>query len=258
MTRLLLVVKILPTGTEIDLDKLTDWPNKVKTMQSNWIGKSEGVEINFEISSANKLSAKKIKVFTTRPDTIFGATFIALSADHEISKELTTKDNLVREFIKDCESVDSDKIKKGYDTKLFVKHPFIKGKEIPVYVANFVLMEYGLGAIFGCPAHDQRDLDFAIKYKLPVIPVIIPAKINTKNKNEWLKDQLKDEKKPMNGEAYTGEGTLINSDFLNNKTIEEANKTVLEQLIKLKIVKLELSWGGITEWTVLKTGPSLI
>ncbi len=206
-----------------DLEKLTNWPNKVKIMQSNWIGKSVGAEINFEISNPEAHN-KKIKVFTTRHDTIFGATFIALSTEHEISKELSNKDKSVSDFIKSCKNLDSDKIKKGHNTGLLVKHPFIKNHTIPVYIANFVLMEYGLGAIFGCPAHDQRDLDFAIKYKLPVIPVIAPST----NKTAFI---IKDEKNPMNGGAYVGDGTLINSDFLNHKTIEEAKKIVLEKLI---------------------------
>jgi len=218
------------------LNKLDDWPAKVKIMQSNWIGESEGAEINFELNGLNNSSIKKIKIFTTRHDTIFGATFIALSPEHEISKELSKKDKLVWGFIKSCENVDSDKIKKGHNTNLTVKHPFIKDKTIPVYIANFVLMEYGLGAIFGCPAHDQRDLDFAIKYGLPVIPVISPVwGGNGSHAYDWEAQQLKNKKNPMNGQAYIGDGKLINSDFLEGKNVDQAKRRVLYELTKLKI-----------------------
>tara|TARA_Y100001970_G_C14249863_1_gene871016 strand:- start:2165 stop:4741 length:2577 start_codon:yes stop_codon:yes gene_type:complete len=217
-----------------DLYKLDSWPNKVKTMQSNWIGKSVGAEINFEITNSKKISTKKIKVFTTRPDTIFGATFIALSSEHEISIELSKKEKSVSNFIKECENLDSEKIKNGYDTGLKVRHPFIENKTIPVYIANFVLMEYGLGAIFGCPAHDQRDLDFSIKYDLPVIPVISPVLDESKSdENKWCAEQLKNKKNPMNGRAYVGEGHLINSGFLNGKNIEEASLIVLQELSRV-------------------------
>ena len=231
-----------------DLEKLTNWPNKVKVMQSNWIGKSVGAEINFEIANSDAPN-KKIKVFTTRHDTIFGATFIALSAEHEISKELSNKDKSVSDFIKSCENLDSDKIKKGYDTGFVVKHPFNEGQSIPVYIANFVLMEYGLGAIFGCPAHDQRDLDFAIKYELPVIPVIMPYDVGSSSKEAWYNDQVKDNKNPMNGAAYDGDGTLINSDFLNNKTIEEAKKIVLNKLIELGIGNERINYK-LRDWGI--------
>ena len=142
------------------LDDLSNWPNKVKIMQSNWIGKSTGAEIDFKISNEDSF----IRVFTTRPDTIFGATFIAISTEHELS-ELISKDNKkLRKFIEECNDINPEKFKKGFNTDLFVDHPFIENKKLPIFVANFVLKEYGLGAIFGCPAHDQRDLDFAIEY----------------------------------------------------------------------------------------------
>ena len=229
-----------------DLEKLKNWPNKVKIMQSNWIGKSIGAEINFEIDNTNNLETKKIKIFTTRPDTIFGATFIALSPEHKIAKELARKSDEVNNFIKDCENEDVDKVKKGHNTLIFVKHPFIKDKKIPVYIANFVLMEYGLGAIFGCPAHDQRDLDFAIKYNIPVIPVISPHwGADGGHAKAWAFDQLKNKKRPMNGQAYTGDGKLINSTFdiegvngpvcLNGYNIDKATRRILNELSKLGI-----------------------
>ena len=150
-----------------DLEKLSGWPNKVKLMQKNWIGKSTGCNINFKLTKDKKF----IKVFTTRPDTLFGASFIALSTDHEICKKFDTDKNFLK-FKEECSKVgtteealaNAEKI--GYNTNLFVDHPFIKNKKLPVYVANFVLMDYGSGAIFGCPAHDQRDFDFAKKVSI--------------------------------------------------------------------------------------------
>ena len=123
-------------------------------MQSNWIGKSIGAEIDFQISE----NETKIKIFTTRPDTIYGATFLALSSEHELVTKISKNNDSLKKFIKDCENINPDKVKRGFDTGLFANHPFIKGKKLPIFVANFVLKEYGLGAIFGCPAHDQRDL----------------------------------------------------------------------------------------------------
>ena len=167
-----------------DLDKLENWPNKVKIMQSNWIGKSIGAEIDFKVSEKNK----KIKVFTTRPDTIFGATFLALSSEHELVElKFQKKNKDLKNLLKIVKNINPDKIKKGFNTGLFAEHPFIEGKKIPIFVANFVLKEYGFGAIFGCPAHDQRDLDFANEYNLDVIPVVKPINIeenNFKIKNE--------------------------------------------------------------------------
>ena len=144
------------------LEKLAGWPDKVKLMQLNWIGKSYGCEINFEIVKNNK---ETIKVFTTRPDTIFGASFIALSVDHPLNKDFKN-DNNFKKFREKCDKTGTTEEalahaeKIGFNTNLFVKHPFLD-KKIPIYFANFVLMDYGTGAIFGCPAHDQRDFDFA-------------------------------------------------------------------------------------------------
>ena len=198
-----------------DLDSLDMWPQKVKIMQSNWIGKSEGVEISFSITLNNILKQNSIKVYTTRPDTIFGATFIAISPEHELSKIIFEKDNDAKKFSDQIKKVDSEKTKVGYNTNIFVQHPFLE-KKIPVFIANFVLMEYGLGAIFGCPAHDQRDLEFALKYNLDVIQVV-------KNKN--TKEGFKLENKAM-----LENGTMINSDFLNGLDSERAKKEVLNRL----------------------------
>jgi len=185
-----------------DLEQLKDWPEKVKLMQKNWIGKSVGCEIFFEITKEQE----KIKIFTTRPDTIFGASFLAISVDHPLCERFS-KDEKFINFKEECLKVGTTEEalavaeKNGYDTSLFVNHPFIKDKRIPIFVANFVLMDYGTGAIFGCPAHDQRDLDFAKKYNLEIIEVV--REHNNKIKN--FKNIQ---------EAYTSDGIIINSDFL--------------------------------------------
>ncbi len=201
------------------LDKLNNWPEKVKTMQSNWIGKSIGAEINFKIADSKNLSSSIINVFTTRPDTIFGATFCAISVDHPVAKEIISDDNHAKKFLNDCKKLNPDKEKIGFKTNFDVIHPFLN-KTIPIYIANFVLMDYGSGAIFGCPAHDQRDLEFANKYKIEVIPVILP-----KNKDQ-ASFQVKNE-------AFLDEGTLINSKFLNGKTIDESKTDVIKRLTEM-------------------------
>ena len=203
-----------------DLDNLDGWPEKVKTMQKNWIGKSFGCDLIFNITN----SKNKIKVFTTRPDTIFGATFIALSPDHALSeyfkndlgfkkfKESCSKTGTTEEALAQAEKI-------GFNTNLYVEHPFAKNSKIPVYFANFVLMDYGNGAIFGCPAHDQRDFDFATKYNLPIVAVVSENGEKSKKLNK----------------AYTGAGTLINSDFLNGLTVEDAKKLIIEKIEKIGI-----------------------
>ena len=159
-----------------DLIKLKGWPEKVKTMQKNWIGKSFGCEIDFKIIGQKKT----IKVFTTRPDTIFGASFLALSVDHPLTSSFETNKNFIK-FKKQCDKFGTTEEalavaeKLGYETGIFVEHPFVKNKKIPVFFANFVLMDYGTGAVFGCPAHDQRDFDFAKKYGLEIIKVVSTA-----------------------------------------------------------------------------------
>ncbi len=206
------------------LETLNEWPEKVKLMQKNWIGKSVGCEIQFSLSdSSNK---EELKIFTTRPDTIFGASFIALAIDHPLSKKYE-KSTEFNDFKEQCYKIgNTDEAiaktdKYGFKTDYQADHPFIKNKKIPVYFANFVLMEYGTGAIFGCPAHDQRDLDFARKYNLDVVPVILPP------------DQ--DEKSyEIKNEAYIENGTLINSDFLNGMTVEQAKNTIIKKFEDIK------------------------
>jgi leucyl-tRNA synthetase len=204
------------------LESLDQWPNKVKTMQKNWIGKSFGCEVKFKIDSSK--SIKEIKCFTTRPDTLFGLSFLALSVDHPISKFYEEDENF-QKFKKKCsktgttEEAIANAEKIGFKTDLVAINPLNEKIKVPVYFANFVLMDYGLGAVFGCPAHDQRDLDFAKKYDLKIVPVVTPDKndLDFKIKNE----------------AYTGSGFIFNSSFLNglkcpdesiNKTIEYLEK----------------------------------
>jgi len=202
-----------------DLDSLKGWPEKVKLMQKNWIGKSHGCEINFKIHGNNE---KEITVYTTRPDTIFGASFIALSTDHPLGEQFKD-DKKFNEFKKESnktgttEEAIANADKLGFNSKIFVNHPFIKNKKLPIYFANFVLMDYGSGAIFGCPAHDQRDFDFAKKYNLEIIPVV-------------SNDQKGDLK-----EAYTGHGKIINSEFLNGLEISSAKKKIITEIEKNKI-----------------------
>ena len=183
------------------LDALENWPNKVKVMQKNWIGKSFGCEVEFKIESEKPI--KSIKCYTTRPDTLFGFSFLALSVDHPLAKYYE-EDKEFQKFKEECsktgtteESIASAE-KLGFKTDMIAVNPLDKNMKVPVYFANFVLMDYGLGAVFGCPAHDQRDLDFAKKYNLKIIPVVKPEK---------------DKEFEINNEAYTGEGYLYNSEF---------------------------------------------
>ena len=198
------------------LDSLKNWPNKVKVMQKNWIGKSFGCEIEFKIES-NK-PVKNIKCYTTRPDTLFGFSFLALSVDHPLSK-FYEDDKEFQNFKKECSKTGTTEEsiavaeKLGFKTDMTAINPLDENMKVPVYFANFVLMDYGLGAVFGCPAHDQRDLDFAKKYNLKITPVVSPNK---------------DEKFEIKNEAYTGEGYLFNSKFLNGLKVpsESIFKTI--------------------------------
>ena len=202
----------------VDLESLSGWPEKVKLMQKNWIGKSYGCEIDFYLNDKRE----KIKVFTTRPDTLFGASFLALSSDHPLAENFINDRNF-KNFKEQCNKTgtteealaNADKL--GFNTKLYAKHPFIKDKKIPIYFANFVLMDYGTGAVFGCPAHDQRDFEFAKKYSLEITKVV-------SNGNDSLLS-----------EAYTGNGVIINSDFLNGLDIITAKARAIKEVEKRKI-----------------------
>ncbi len=222
------------------LDETLDWPEKVKVMQRNWIGKSLGCEINFKINSNYKdFNPEKLRIFTTRPDTIFGATFIAISPFHPIVDEIINNDEDIQEAVKklQAQKLNEESISKnekiGISTKLSVLHPFIKDKKLPLFIANFILMDYGTGAIYGCPAHDQRDMDFAKKYNLEVIKVIEPMTVDMEKE----------------GEAYTGEGSLINSSFLNGLEIPEAKELVIKELEKIEIGKKTINFR-LRDWGI--------
>jgi leucyl-tRNA synthetase len=205
------------------LDGLERWPEKVRLMQKNWIGKSEGLLVRFELDTPAKaeakIAAKEVEVYTTRPDTLFGAKFLALAPDHPLAAAAAQHNPALAAFIDDCRhrSTSAAAIetteKRGYDTGLKVRHPFDAHWLLPVYVANFVLMDYGTGAIFGCPAHDQRDLDFANTYHLGATPVVCPPDIDPATFT-------------VTDTAYDGEGTLINSRFLDGRSITAAKEEV--------------------------------
>jgi len=222
------------------LESLDQWPNKVKVMQKNWIGKSVGCEVEFKIKGNSEI--KQVKCFTTRPDTLFGFSFLALSIDHPISKYFEKDEKFIL-FKKNCsqtgtteESIaQAEKI--GFKTNLTAINPFDEGIEVPVYFANFVLMDYGFGAVFGCPGHDQRDLDFALKYNLNVKAVVKPV-------NEDNKFKITDK-------AYSGPGEMYNSKFLDGlnapeESISEAIKVLEKKGIGKKKINFRLKDWGIS------------
>ncbi len=234
--------KISNFSTELldSLNQLENWPDKVKSMQKNWIGKSYGCEINFSIEGSDKI--KSIKCYTTRPDTLFGFSFLAVSVDHPLSKFYENDKKFIT-FKEECsktgtteESIaQAEKI--GFKTELFAINPLNPKKKVPVYFANFVLMDYGFGAVFGCPAHDQRDFDFAKKYNLEIKTVVKP-------KDQGDNFQVEDE-------AYTGPGSLINSEFLNgfsvpDESISETIKILENKKIGNKKINFRLKDWGIS------------
>ncbi|MBS91915.1 MAG: leucine--tRNA ligase [Rickettsiales bacterium] len=199
-----------------DLDKLDDWPEKVKTMQKNWIGYSNGAEISFKVFEKDF----EIKVFSTRPETIFGASFIAISVEHELNS-LFEEDKKFQSFKEEClknqSRIENEDEKLCYPTKLKVNHPLIKKKTLPVFFANYVLMDYGSGAIFGCPAHDQRDYDFAKKFGIEITRVI--------------KNSKKDENLPYSG--VSNDDIMINSDFIDGSKPSDAKKMIIDKLVEI-------------------------
>lgn len=217
------------------IKELEGWPEKVRIMQENWINKSQGLEFTFQL----KGNDDTVTVFTTRPDTLFGASFVGISPDHPLAKKTADTDRKAADFIKNCQAQGTSEAaieageKKGYDTGLKAIHPF-DGRELPVYIANFVLMEYGTGAVFACPAHDQRDLDFARKYNLPVTVVVQP------------KDQP-DFK--VENEAYTDDGIIVNSDFLNGLSIGEAKKAAIAKIEEIGAGKAQTTYR-IRDWGI--------
>ena len=201
------------------LDGLERWPDKVRLMQKNWIGRSEGMSVRFAFDGVDR---DPLEIFTTRQDTLFGASFMALSPDHPLTADLAADNAELAAFVAECRKQGTSLVavetadKRGFDTGLRVRHP-LQDRTLPVYVANFVLMDYGTGAIFGCPAHDQRDLEFARKYNLPVIPVVLPPDADA-------------ESFTIEGEAYTGPGRIFNSGFLDGLSIEAAKQAIAERL----------------------------
>ena len=199
------------------LDALNRWPERVRLMQKNWIGLSRGAVIQFTLQGRSE----SLAIYTTRPDTVFGASFCAIAPDHPLASQLAENDPKLSSFIQECnrlgvsEDVIEQAEKKGFDTGLKALHPFIEGQTLPLYVANFILMDYGTGAIYGCPAHDQRDLDFARRYHLPILPVVSPNG-----------DPIK-----IDDTAFTGEGVAINSGFLNDLSTSQAKKAAIDALV---------------------------
>ncbi|SEO96051.1 leucyl-tRNA synthetase [Rhodospirillales bacterium URHD0017] len=212
------------------LDTLHRWPDKVRLMQANWIGKSRGAQVLWQLTDASGADRGKLEIFTTRPDTLYGASFAALSAEHPLVAELADKDPGLQRFIAECrktgtaaaEIETAEKI--GYKLPLLARHPLIPGMTLPVYAANFVLMEYGTGAIFGCPGHDERDHEFATKYGLPIIPVVMPEGADAKSFS-------------VAAEPYVEDGVIINSDFLDGLTVEDAKIKIIERLEKMGVGK---------------------
>jgi leucyl-tRNA synthetase len=215
-----------------ELPNLTAWPEHVKLMQEKWIGKSIGAKVNFTL-----VSGENIEVFTTRADTLFGASFIAIAIDHSIAQNLAKNNQALADFLKQASLIGTteeaiEKAEKlGFNTNLYAKHPFIKDQLLPVYVANFVLMNYGTGAIFGCPAHDVRDMEFAKKYQLPIRQVIKPASAVDAH------------------EAYMGDGVLINSDFLDGLEVAQAKVKAIEKIVALGIGQEQINYR-LRDWGI--------
>ncbi|MBL8628546.1 MAG: leucine--tRNA ligase, partial [Rhodospirillaceae bacterium] len=212
------------------LEGLERWPDKVRLMQHNWIGKSEGARVFWPLMNADGSDlGQSLEVFTTRPDTLFGASFCAISPQHPLAATLAEKNPALTAFIAECSSAGTSTAtieaaeKKGVDTGLRAKHPFVPGMSVPVFVANFVLMEYGAGAIFGCPGHDERDMEFARKYKLPVKCVVAPKNEDAASFAARLE---------AGNEAFTDDGVIVNSQFLNGLGVNDAKSRAIAELEK--------------------------
>ena len=229
------------------IESLDRWPDKVRLMQHNWLGRSKGALVRFPLigadnDSIDNASIDAIEVFTTRPDTLYGAGFMAISPMHPLAMRLAESDPELRAFLDECNRMGTSEAaieaaeKKGFYTGFKAQHPFDKDWHLPIYVANFVLMDYGTGALFGCAAHDQRDLDFARKYDLPVIPVVLPKDADPKNFT-------------ITDEAYTGDGTIFQSDFLNGLDVESAITAAIAKLEELNMGRGKISWR-LRDWGV--------
>jgi leucyl-tRNA synthetase len=224
------------------LDRLERWPERVRLMQANWIGRSEGARIRFSlIEPAGML--EEVEVFTTRPDTLFGMSFLAVAAEHPLAQAVAERNPEAAAFIAECRRMGTSEAaieqaeKRGFDTGLRVAHPFLEGVSVPVWIANFVLMEYGTGAIFGCPGHDERDFEFATRYGLKIVPVVLPPGAHATSF-------------ALNGGAYVGDGTLFNSDFLNGLSVVEAKRRIIRRLEELG------QGAGVVNWRLRDWGIS--
>jgi leucyl-tRNA synthetase len=221
------------------LDTLDRWPERVRLMQANWIGRSEGARLRFDLADGSD----GVEVYTTRPDTLYGMSFLAIAPEHPLADRVAAADSFAGKFIAACRSKGTSEAvieageKLGYDTGLRVKHPFIPDATYPVWIANFVLMEYGTGAIFGCPAHDQRDLDFARKYALAVPPVVLPPGADPATF-------------AIGKEAYVGPGIAYNSEFLNGLDVDAAKRAAIDALAAKN------QGEGVTNWRLRDWGVS--
>ncbi|MBM3565205.1 MAG: leucine--tRNA ligase, partial [Alphaproteobacteria bacterium] len=218
----------------LDAIKTLDrWPDRVRLMQENWIGRSEGARIFFKIAGQDG----RIEVFTTRPDTLFGASFLAISPNHPLAQTLVGADAALAAFVAECNRIGTSEAaietaeKMGFKTGIEVENPFIPNQRLPVYVANFVLMEYGAGAIFGCPAHDQRDLDFARKYGLPVVPVVVPKAVAGTAEEKTFIETLA----LRSTEAFVEDGVAVNSEFLNGLDVAQAKRRAIDTLKSMNV-----------------------
>ena len=224
-----------------DLEGLTRWPENVRLMQKNWIGRSEGLELSFDLKGSPD-GFDKLDIYTTRPDTLYGASFCAISPDHPLARKVAETNDEMAEFLAECAQRGTSEAdieaaeKKGVLSDIQASHPLDSSWMLPVYVANFVLMDYGTGAVFACPSHDQRDLDFARKYNLPVMPVVLPPGETAENYE-------------IENDAYIGDGIMINSDFLNNMTPTDAFQAVAEKLEALGCGKRKTNYR-LRDWGV--------
>ena len=223
------------------LDGLDRWPERVRTMQARWIGRSEGARVRFALAQP-EAGLEEVEVYTTRPDTLFGMSFLAIAPEHPLAAAVAARDAGAAAFVAECRSLGTSEAaieaaeKRGYDTGLRVAHPFLPGKTFPIWIANFVLMEYGTGAIFGCPAGDQRDLDFARKYALDVVPVVLPPGMDPADAT-------------IGDKAYDGDGTMFNSGFLDGTPSTEAKTAAIAELEKLGVGKGVVNWR-LRDWGV--------
>jgi leucyl-tRNA synthetase len=223
------------------LDRMDRWPERVRVMQAKWIGRSEGARLRFPLSQP-QAAIDEVEVYTTRPDTLFGMSFLALAPEHPLAVAAAARDPKAAEFVAECrrmgtsEAVIEAAEKRGYDTGLHVGHPFMPDRSYPVWIANFVLMEYGTGAIFGCPAHDQRDLEFARKYRLSVVPVVLPPGADPATFT-------------IGDAAYVGPGTVFNSGCLDGLDVEAGKRAAIAELERRGVGRGEINWR-LRDWGV--------